>query len=71
MKTNPDDNAFQEGSFGRTNTLTKREYFAALILQGLLSSKPTSHGAEAESAVIRADELIQALNKVPAKVNNS
>ena len=62
MKTNPDDNAFQEGGFGRTNTLTKREYFAALILQGLLTSKPR-HGSEAEAAVVYADELIQALNK--------
>lgn len=33
--TNPNDNAFQEGSFGRTNTLTKREYFAALAMQGM------------------------------------
>lgn len=66
MKTKPDDNAFQEGNFGRTNTLTKREYFAALAMQGMMACAPDSIDARKISASISveiADALIEALNK--------
>jgi hypothetical protein len=45
--------------------LTKREYFAALAMQGLLAS-PTEIGSLnefIEKAVISADKLIKELNK--------
>ena len=43
--------------------LSKREYFAAMALQGIMASlKPLPHDA-AEMAVIMANELIEALNK--------
>jgi hypothetical protein len=63
MKTNPDDNAFQEGSFGKTNTLTKREYFAAMVLQGLCSLERIITVDKSELAVEIADKLIDELNK--------
>ena len=48
--------------------LTKREHFAALAMQGLLSSKlltPNDNGCEyaVRMAVRSADALIEALNK--------
>lgn len=42
--------------------LTKREYFAALAMQGLLSN-PVVMGNLAEMAVEHADALINELNK--------
>ena len=42
--------------------LTKREYFAAMAMQGLLANK-FSHYQLAEKAVIHADALIKALNE--------
>ena len=43
--------------------LSKREYFAAMALQGIMASlKPLPYDA-AEMAVIMADQLIEALNK--------
>ena len=65
MKTDGNDNAFQEGALGRTNTLTKREYFAAVALQGILSS---NYGCQLDkdvviNAVRQADLLIEELNK--------
>ena len=50
-----------------THGLTKREYFAAMVLQGLLASSfrsPTSYiESNAEYAVTYADALIAELNK--------
>jgi hypothetical protein len=45
--------------------LTKREYFAAMAMCGLISNAPVnSSGVElAETSVKMADELIEALNK--------
>lgn len=44
--------------------LSKREQFAAMAMQGLLSSSKLSHGSEmAYRAVYLADELIKALNE--------
>lgn len=62
MKTNPDDNAFQEGSFGKTNTLTKREYFAAMALTSI-DINPSCDDDIAQYAVKIADALIMELNK--------
>lgn len=42
--------------------LTKREYFAALALQGILAC-PTISGITVEGAVKLADKLIEELNK--------
>jgi hypothetical protein len=52
---NPDPS--QNDEFG----LTKREYFAAMAMQGLLSNPNTSF--ETRDAVIIADALIAELNK--------
>ena len=51
-----------EGNF---NGLTKREYFAAIMLQGLvtLSSHQQSHESHATQAIAYADALINALNE--------
>lgn len=66
-KTDGKDNAFQEGAFGPTNTLTKREYFAVLIMQGYIAANQysTSHNVNfySEKAVYAADQLIDELNK--------
>jgi hypothetical protein len=69
MKTTPNDlmHSFNhtpdtEGNF---NGLTKREYFAAIMLQGLvtLSSHQQSHESHATQAIAYADALINALNR--------
>lgn len=59
---------------GELQPLNKREYFAAIAMQGLLTRLPNRQNNEtdlgvkeskriAEEAVIMADELINALNK--------
>lgn len=77
MKTNPNDCAFSTTESSHDDPscgLTKREYFAAMALQGLLTRVPNRHNGEtdlgvseskriAEEAVIMSDELIQFLNK--------
>ena len=72
MKTKQNDSAFAKpnGEHG----LTKREYFAAMSMQGLLTRVPNRLGNEtdlgvmeskriAQEAVIMANELIQSLNE--------
>jgi hypothetical protein len=54
---NPDPN--QDDEFG----LTKREYFAAMALQGLLTTNDLTLQECAKSAVHTADLLIAELNK--------
>lgn len=49
--------------------LTKREYFAAMAMQALITSLSTSHLSDnrsyyAQEATIMADELIVELNKM-------
>jgi hypothetical protein len=73
--TNPNDAAFSKAAFyhpdggidGPQLGLTKREYFAAMALQGLLANSfrsPTSYiESNAEYAVNYADALIAELNK--------
>mgnify|MGYP001587551023 CR=1 FL=1 len=61
MKTNPNDPV---AVFGMNEGLTKREYFAAMALQGIKASTP---GCAAEDcsyfAVQEADRLIKELNR--------
>jgi hypothetical protein len=47
----------------RANGLTKREYFAAIALQGILSQHDSRPSYAATLAVEYADALIDALNK--------
>lgn len=71
MKTTPHDPAFpfeHPADFIMVNGLTKREYFAAMAMQGLLAN---SHDAFIEKSfdilcewsVSNADRLIDELNK--------
>lgn len=72
MKTNPQDAAFPwvttypYGGFDRAFGLTKREYFAALAMQGLVAAPETSGWSWEELAdrsVRSADALITELSK--------
>lgn len=69
--TNGNDAAFSRGGFAMTaedydlgaEGMTKREYFAAMALQGLCA-KPDFDSADAPSeAVLVAEALIEELNK--------
>ena len=65
-KTAPNVNAVPRmfGNDAPKDGLTKREYFAAVSLQGLLASTYTgSYQLFAEKAVKMADQLIIELNK--------
>ena len=73
-KTYPEDTVDNICNDGETWSpghcgLTKREYFAALALQGFCVNDPNKgrmycdYESIAELAVKRADELIEALNK--------
>ena len=75
MKTDPNEPAFAHapafspecGTMGGAVGLTKREYFAAAALQGLLANRDLSAVVEpseafAAWAVEQADDLIKALN---------
>lgn len=59
MKTEPNESAFMGAYSGG---LTKREYFAAMALQGLLAQNG-SYDVSSVQAVIEADALIEELNK--------
>lgn len=63
-----------EQSHQEVTGLTKREYFAGLAMQGLLTRVPNRHGGEtdlgvieskriASESVIMADELLKALEE--------
>ena len=70
-KTNGDSPAFSKEVFYtdeyNINTpqegLTKREYFAAMAMQGLLANDKVEHKYCVISAVEYADDLIEQLNK--------
>ena len=47
--------------------LTKREYFAAMAMQGLLANDSGLITSKARDAVKAADALIEELNKTKAK----
>jgi hypothetical protein len=65
--TQPNDPAMpivETAEFMSVSTgLTKREYFAALAMQGYIASQNFYPDTVAESAVIHADALIRFLNK--------
>ena len=68
MKYNQDKSAFpsDETDFeGREYGLTKREYFAAMAMQALVSNHSinTSHCTLAREAVSAADALLEELEK--------
>lgn len=57
--------SYNRSSYERTSPLTKREYFAAIALQGLLANSEGYEDAasyNAKQAVCLADDLILALN---------
>jgi hypothetical protein len=68
MKTEPNEPSTGFGyatpySSYYSNGLTKREYFAALAMQGILAGKiQTDDILVAEYAVMYADNLIESLN---------
>jgi hypothetical protein len=65
-KTRPDDAAFPQNPHTLLDTgLTKREYFAAMALQGFIANPDNLQTAErfAFAAVKMADALIEELNK--------
>jgi hypothetical protein len=66
MKTTGDNPAFPGAENRNLTGLTKREYLAALALQGLLAHEGTEMEATAHRAVKLADQLIESLN---AKTN--
>jgi hypothetical protein len=67
--TNGKDQAFAVAAYGNNGRsfheygLTKREYFAAMAMQGIASDETLSFFGIAEKAVKQADALIDALNK--------
>lgn len=63
MSTNPNDSAFPSDDLDVDLGLTKREYFAAVALHGLLSKHHASGYGAAARAVEIADELIEHLQK--------
>lgn len=75
MKTNPNDSAFTGTEYDGNGVpiqfnkgLTKREYFAVMAMQGIISARhlvPNKGDMEyaASIAVIAADALIAELNK--------
>lgn len=66
-ETRANDSAFPAN--GVTDALTKREYFAALAMQGMLANgdagrnDESAYQALADSSLMAADALIKALNE--------
>jgi hypothetical protein len=59
-KTNPINCFYNEPAFpkiGEAEGLTKREYFAALAMQGLLTRVPKRHGDETDLGIIEAQRI--------------
>lgn len=64
MRTNGNEPDFSVEENNEFNGLAKREYFAALAMQGILSAGLTSiENTVAQAAITHADALIEALNK--------
>jgi hypothetical protein len=63
--TNPNDRCFPSEEMLNHRGLTKREYFAGMAMQGMTSNCYKDHPDQhiAESSVLLADALIEALNK--------
>jgi len=64
-KTEPNQAAFAcvDGNSHLQEGLTKREYFAAMALQGLLADGHYASAGVTKRAVDLADELIKSLNE--------
>jgi hypothetical protein len=54
-KTNPNEPAFPK--IGEAEGLTKREYFTALAMQGLLTRIPKRQGDEVDLGIIEAQRI--------------
>jgi hypothetical protein len=67
MKTKPNDSAYplQPEGYKPEWGLTKREYFAAVAMQALVSRSNLSIGHIAKQSIVLADALIQELNNTP------
>ncbi|WP_016953526.1 hypothetical protein [Anabaena sp. PCC 7108] len=65
MQTRKEDSAFAhfDDEFGVLPGLSKREYFAAIALQGILANPEFMSAMACQLAVKKADELIFELNK--------
>ena len=63
--TNPNLPDFVKSALSQSNGLTKREYFAAMAIQGLLANGRASITYNIIDAVKIADALIEELNKPP------
>ncbi len=65
IKTNPDEpiQPIEYNGNYLSNGLTKREYFAAMALQGLLANNNKEYAYCVISAVEFANDLIDELNK--------
>ena len=61
--TDPNLPDFVKSALNRPNGLTKREYFAAMAMQGLLANDSGLITSKARDAVKAADALIEELNK--------
>ena len=61
--TSPDDTAFPDHDYSSQTGLTKREYFSALAMQGLLAEGGMDYDCIPSRAVKFADALITKLNK--------
>lgn len=66
LMTNPNSPAFPLEPQWKYSALTKREYFAAIALQGVIACETenwnTTNEQNARTAVRLADALIEALN---------
>lgn len=61
--TNPNLSDVVKSAISHPSGLTKREYFAAMAMQGLLANNKSEHKYCVISAVEYADDLIEVLNK--------
>lgn len=59
----PGSHTVKHGSAPTVYGLTKREYFAAMAMQGLIASGKVSIDHVADISVFYADSLIKSLNK--------
>jgi hypothetical protein len=60
--TNKDDSVYPDG-YADQHGLTKREYFAAMAMQGLIDKRGNAESITAKTAVSYADALIKELSK--------
>ena len=82
MENNSDKQAFPRSGYEQTNLadhahyehvdgLTKREYLAAMALNGIIASGKTHQVEVAQFAIIIADELLKQLAVLPSPLTPS